>query len=235
MSFQDYLQRLTPHMPRAPLMEKVRSGIAGGAAILLLGWILHHLPQLHYPVLMLGSIAASAVLLFAAPHTPMAQPWNLIVGHLVSGFAGWCISLIVADPFIAAGMAVGMAILLMYLLDALHPPGAATALTMVLSAAQYQEMGLVWALCIIFANAGFALLLAILINAPLPNRRYPMPHTAANTAVKPGPFINIEAEDMAWAREQMGSATDIGEDELAKIYALALEHAQSARAPTAQK
>ncbi len=226
MLTKNSLRLFGPHQPRISLAEKLRSGFAGGIAILLLGWILHHLPPLHYPILMLGSIAASAVLLFAAPHTPMAQPWNLVVGHLVSGLAGWSCSLVVSDPLLATGVAVGAAILLMYLLDALHPPGAATALTMVLNSTQYHDMGMFWSILIVVANAGFALLLAIAINNLLPHRRYPVPQNTVPPALKPATIANIEQADMTWALAQMEGMIDIGEDDLTKIYALALSRSQ---------
>ncbi|MDZ4202383.1 MAG: HPP family protein [Gallionella sp.] len=238
-----WLQPFLPRPTPATLGEKFRSGLAGGVAILLLGLILHLLPQLHYPLLMLGSIAASAVLLFAVPHSPLAQPWNLVAGHLVSGAAGWCCILIVPDPLLAGALAVGLSILLMYLLDALHPPGAATALTMVLSSAQFHDMGGMWALYIVAANAAFSLLLALLINNLLPGRHYP---ARPDKPVAPEPALPVSGgelggvqwklgqmegvllkqRDIHWALSQMDSVIDVSEDDLVEIYRLAQQHAR---------
>lgn len=221
----DLLQSFMPHRTPVSLAEKFRSGMVGGIAILLLGAMLHFLPHAHYPLLMLGSIAASAVLLFAAPHSPMAQPWNLLAGHLFSAMAGWCCSLIIDDQVLAAATAVGTSILVMHLLDCLHPPGAATALTMVLGSAQYQDMGWIWMLYIVAANAGLSLILALAINNMLPGRTYPM-RAGASAPPKPGPFISLEQHDLAWALAQMEEVIDVCEEDLAKIYELALRHAQ---------
>lgn len=83
MNLRAYLKSLVPHVTHAPMAEKIRSGLAGGIAILLLALALRYLPQHHYPLLMPGSMAASAVLLFPAPHSPSSQPWNLVGGHFI--------------------------------------------------------------------------------------------------------------------------------------------------------
>ncbi len=211
-----------PHIAHVPFPEKLRNGLAGGIAILLLGLSLHYLPEIHYPLLMLGSIAASAVLLFAAPHSPMAQPWNLFGGHLVSALAGWACSLLIPDPVLAAGAAVGAAILLMQLLHCLHPPGAATALTLVLGAAQSHGMDWQWVAYVVAVNAGLSLLLALLINNLLPDRQYPV-HPLT---VQHDPFATIEQSDIELALGQMGKDIDVGKEELAELYRLALRHAK---------
>ncbi len=226
MNAVTFLRSFLPQGTPIHFAEKARSGVAGGIAILSLAWALHHLPQHQYPLLLLGSMAASAVLLFAAPHSPFSQPWNLIAGHGISALAGWTSYLLIADPLLAAGIAVGTAIFLMYVLNCLHPPGAATALTLVLGAAQFQPMGGQWVALIVFANAGMLLLLALLINNMLPHRRYPMAavapaHPKAELPVLP------EQQDIEWALNQMDSMIDISVEDLAEIYASAQEHAQT--------
>ncbi|HET7833099.1 MAG TPA: HPP family protein [Gallionella sp.] len=207
-------------------MEKLRSGAAGGTAIVLLGLLLHYLPHIHYPLLMLSSIAASAVLLFAAPHSPMAQPWNLIVGHLISAIAGWFCGSAVSDPVLAGAIAVGSSILLMHLLNCLHPPGAATALTMVLSSTLYHDMGLLWAIYIVAANAGLSLILALLINNLLPGRQYPAGHPATGLHPQIAADIEIGVNDIEWALSKIDSVIDVSEEDLIDIYRLAREHAR---------
>ena len=225
MSLAVFIRSFLPHKSNTPLLEKVRSGIAGGIAITLLAWALYAVPQHSYPLLLLGSIAASAVLLFAAPHSPFAQPWNLVGGHLVSALAGWAASLLIPDPSLAAGVAVGTAIFLMYALNCLHPPGAATALTLVLASNQFHEMGWQWVALILIANVFILLLLALLINNMLPSRRYPA-RVLAPTPPQIGPLVTPEAQDIAWAVEQMAGVMDVSVEDLADLYAKAHAHAR---------
>lgn len=225
MNIKDIVRLFMPHIAPIPISEKIRSGIAGGAAIFMLAVALKYLPEGTYPLLMLGSMAASAVLLFAVPHSPLAQPWNLIGGHLLSALAGWITILFIHDPLIAAGVAVGSAIFLMHYFNCLHPPGAATSLTLVLSSAQFQSHGWQWVLLVVTINAGISLLLALLINNMLPGRKYPMPHIPP-APPKPGPFITLEQRDLEWALVQMKGVIDVSEEDLAEIYQLALRRAQ---------
>ncbi|MDP2806375.1 MAG: HPP family protein [Gallionellaceae bacterium] len=213
------------HSTHAPLSEKVRSGIAGGAAIFLLAVAVKYLPLHSYPLAMLGSMAASAVLLFAVPHSPLAQPWNLVGGHFVSALAGGVSVLLIHEPTIAAGVGVGLAIFMMHYLNCLHPPGAATALTIILSSAYFQEMGWKWVTLVIIINVGISLLLALGINSLIPGRHYPM-QTAAHPPKKPSSVISIEQPDLEWALEQMNEVVDVSEEDLASIYKLAQNHAQ---------
>ena len=205
------------------------NGLIGGIAILLLGLALKYLPQTNYPLVMLGSIAASAVLLFAAPHSPMAQPWRLVGGHLISALAGWLCSQFISDPLLAAGCAVGLAIFLMHYLNCLHPPGASTALTLVLFSAQFHPMGLPWVVCIVLANIGISLVLALLINNLLPGRQYPMRHTPQpilQTDTLPK-HVQLERADIAWALTQMDGVIDVSEEDLVEIYEVAVQHARN--------
>lgn len=226
MPLRSYLKSFMPHGTHTPLLEKIRSGIAGGIAILVLALVLHYLPPHSYPVMMLGSMAASAVLLFAAPHSPFSQPWNLVGGHFISAIAGWLCSLLIADPSLSAGVGVGSAIFLMYFLNCLHPPGAATALTLVLGSTQFHGMGWQGVAWVLAANVGISLLLALVINGLIPGRHYPTPAVAPSHP-KVDPIIVPEQTDIEWALSQMDSVIDVSLEDLTEIYQLAQEHARN--------
>lgn len=225
MSLRSFLNSFKPHAPLTPLAEKFHSGMAGGLAILLLGIALYYLPQHRYPLIMMGSMAASAVLLFAAPHSPFSQPWNLVGGHLVSALAGWVCILLIPDPVIASGAAVGTAIFLMHIMNCLHPPGAATALTLVLASGQFHDMGWQWVAMIVIANVLISLLLALLINNVLPGRRYPM-QNSASIHPKTEPPVMPEQADIEWALTRMDSVIDVSIEDLTAIYEMAQERAR---------
>ena len=82
--------------------------------------------------LLVAPIGASAVLIFAVPASPLAQPWSVLGGNVVSALVGVTAARFVPIPYLAAGLAVGGAILFMSLLRCLHPPGGAAALTAVI-------------------------------------------------------------------------------------------------------
>lgn len=234
MNKEAFLKSFLPHASPIPLAEKMRSGLAGGVSILLLAWVLHYLPQHTYPLLMLGSMAASAVLLFAAPHSPFSQPWNLVGGHSVSAIAGWFCCLFIVEPALSASIAVGVAIFLMYVLRCLHPPGAATALTLVLSSAQFSVMSWQWVGEIVMVNAGLMLLFALLINNVLPGRKYPVAFNAP-TQLKMTPSVVPQQTDIEWALAQMDSVIDVSLEDLTGIYSLAQQRANNRYESSQQK
>lgn len=78
--------------------------------------------------LLAAPVGASALLLFIVPSSPLAQPWPIIGGNILSAVIGLLSVLLVSDPSLRAGAAVACAILAMSLLRALHPPGGACAL-----------------------------------------------------------------------------------------------------------
>ncbi len=227
MNIKSFLSSLTPHVGQTSVAEKLRSGLAGGVAILLLMLSLHYLPHGAHSLFIVASMAASATLLYAMPHSPLAQPWSLVGGHLVSALAGLLCGAFIPEPSLAAGAAVGSAILLMEFLRCLHPPSAATALLMVLGNSQLHDSGWQWAVYIVAINAGISLLLALAINNLLPHRRYPMRALPEREPPKPAPFVSLEQPDLEWALEQLDSVIDVSEEDLAEIYTLALQHAQA--------
>jgi CBS-domain-containing membrane protein len=145
--------------------------------------------------------------------------------------AGLLCALFIPDPLLASSLAVGSAIALMYLADCLHPPGAATALMLVLSHTQVLETGWQWTLWMVVANAVGSLLLAILINNLIPGRHYPAVHISP-----PQPSLKTQialaSDDIEWALAQMDSALDISTEDLQDIYTLAIQHAELRQTPS---
>lgn len=77
---------------------------------------------------MVAPMGASAVLVFAVPESPFAHPWSVVGGNLVSALVGVACVHLLGPPQWSAAPAVGLAILAMFALRCLHPPGGATAL-----------------------------------------------------------------------------------------------------------
>jgi CBS-domain-containing membrane protein len=124
--------------------------------------------------LMIGSLGASAVLVFGAPRSPLAQPRNLVGGHVLSALVGVaCYQLLAGYEGLAAALAVSTAIAVMHLTRTLHPPGGATALIAVVGSEQIHRLGLLYALAPAGAGAAILLAVGLLVNNLLPSRRYP--------------------------------------------------------------
>ena len=81
---------------------------------------------------LMASLGASALLVFALPGSPMAQPWAVIAGNTLSALIGVCIVHSVGEPLIAMPLAASLSILGMFFLRCLHPPAAAVSLIVVL-------------------------------------------------------------------------------------------------------
>ena len=126
-------------------------------------------------LLILGSFGASAVLIYGVILSPLAQPRNLIGGHVISAVIGVAVFQIAGDNFISAGLAVALAIVAMTVTDTTHPPGGATALIAVIGEDTIHELGFLYAL--MPAGIGCALLLllvALVVNNIPKTRRYPL-------------------------------------------------------------
>jgi CBS domain-containing membrane protein len=129
-----WLRSFRPARTRVNSRERLRIVLGAFVGILLTGALSHwgmgvsaaSLPWLVAP------LGASAVLVFATPASPLAQPWSVVGGNTLSALIGIACARWMAPPELAAALAVGLAIGSMLALRCLHPPGGASALLMVL-------------------------------------------------------------------------------------------------------
>ncbi len=227
MDFREFFASFKPGFDPTPFTEKFRSGLAAFAGVLLLGSVLDFLPHPGgYHLAMLASMAAAAVLLYAVPHSPMAQPWPLLCGSLISALVGWACSLLIPDPIWAAASAVGLSVFAMHLGHCLHPPGAALAIAMVFGAGQFHQHGALWMAATVLANTLLSLVLAMSINNLMPGRRYPARRSVASAARQGTVTCELKPEDIEWALAQMDSVIDVSEEDLIDIYRMAAGRAR---------
>lgn len=174
-------------------------------------------------VAIVPSMGASAVLLFAAPHAPFSQPWNVVAGHLLSAVIGVACWRWIPHLALAASVGVGLAIGAMYLARCLHPPGGATALAAVIGSAQLHALGFGYVLQPILFNVTVITLIAILFNSVFSWRRYPaqLPAKAEAVAAQADEYAPINHEDFVYALSQIDTIVDASEDDLLQIYRLA--------------
>lgn len=123
---------------------------------------------------LVASMGASAVLLFAVPHGPLSQPWPVFGGHLISALIGVTCAKFIPDQTLAAALAVGLAIGAMNYLNCIHPPGGATALSAVVGSETVHQLGYWFVLTPVLLNVIIILSIAVVFNYPLSWRRYPL-------------------------------------------------------------
>jgi CBS-domain-containing membrane protein len=179
--------------------------------------------------LIVASMGASAVLLFAVPHGPLSQPWPLIGGHLFSAVIGVSCAKFIPDLFFAASIAVGLAVGLMYYLNCIHPPGGATALSAVVGGMEVQQLGYQYVLTPVLINVVAIITVAISFNYLFNWRRYPAslirkkPSSGQSSETGHAPITH---EDFVYALSEIDSFLDISEEDLLTIYDLVTQRHQ---------
>jgi len=160
--------------PRVSKEEMLWSWLGAFLGIAAVSWVNHLFFEGLDLSLMIGSYGASAVLVYGAVRSPLAQPRNLIGGHVLSAIVGvLCWKLLSQNMWLAESVAVATSIALMHATRTLHPPGGATALIAVIGSPEIHRMGYLYVL--IPASIGPLILLAIalLVNNVPASRRYP--------------------------------------------------------------
>lgn len=203
------------------LVASLGGVIAGALTITLSGWV----AGAYQSTLVIASMGASAVLLFAAPHGAFSQPWPLVLGHLASAAIGVTCQQLIPQPLLAASLAVGLAIAAMQYLRCLHPPGGATALIAVIGGPGVHSLGYQFVLTPVLLNVLIMLVAAAAFNAMIGRRR----SVVAQTDKASAPDAQLAHGDLVYALREIGSFIDVTEEDLSRIYSLAQEHSRRNR------
>jgi CBS domain-containing membrane protein len=229
MSFKQTIASLFHASAPVGHKEKLVSAISAFVGILLTGILSASLGQSALP-LMIASMGASSVLLFAAPHSPMAQPWSFIGGHMVSALIGITCFMFIPNLFVAAALAVALAIFAMHWLRCLHPPGGATSLAMVISGQEMHALGYGALLSPVGLDVLILIVIALAVNNLFPGRRYPMLAPAAGGEKPSAPSaltfgrMALNKEDIESALKDMNAYIDVAKEDLEEIYNRASLH-----------
>jgi CBS-domain-containing membrane protein len=160
--------------PRVSLREIAWSWLSSFLGIAAVAWVDSQFLADHDLKLMIGSFGASAVLVFGAIFSPLAQPRNLIGGHVLSALVGvLCWKFLHNQMWLAEAMAVSLAIAVMHATRTLHPPGGATALIAVIGSVGIHKLGFWYVLIPVGLGASILLLVALVVNNLSKTRRYP--------------------------------------------------------------
>jgi CBS domain-containing membrane protein len=206
------------------------SASGGLLGILAVVWVTHVWLGGHGGILAVSSMGAAAVLLFAAPHGAMSQPWPLFGGNMVSAVIGVaCARWLGNEPMLAASLAVALSIAAMYGLRCLHPPGGATALYAVLGGETVHALGYGYVFSPVLLNVVALFAVAVLFNYPFAWRRYPQGWVRRTQALaETAEESMIPHSSLVYALSQIDTFVDVSEEDLQRIYALALAGASPA-------
>lgn len=215
-----------PILAGATLRDRLAACLGGLLGIALTSavsiWLLRSAQPLPFLV---APIGASAVLVFAVPASPLAQPWPVIGGNAISALVGVAVARLVPDPNLAAAIAVGGAILAMSLARCLHPPGGAAALTAVIGGPAIVSAGWWFPLLPVALNA------AILVAAGIVFHRWSghsYPHRPVPVATVPaldGAPGMPHPDDIDHALADLGETFDVTREDLDLLFQRVEYHA----------
>ncbi|WP_175946434.1 HPP family protein [Burkholderia pyrrocinia] len=182
-TLRQWLHSFIPHPMSLGWRERLRSCMGALVGIATVGLTMRWLPGVPGLVpLLVAPMGASAVLLFAVPASPLAQPWSIIGGNLVAATVGVACALWIADPITAAAVAIACAIGGMFALRCVHPPSGAVALTAVVGGPAIHSLGFSFVLEPIALQSAILLSAALAYHA-LTGHRYP--HGGTRAEAKP--------------------------------------------------
>lgn len=174
----------------------------------------------------IAPMGASAMLVFFMPASPLAQPWPVIVGNVISALAGVACVHSLGTSGTSAALAAAIATGLMFALRCLHPPGAAVAMSAVLGGSAVRALDWGFALWPVGVNALCLVLLGMVLNNAAA-RRYPHHHVQPPAAaLLPSHPQGILPEDLDAALASFDELLDIDREDLEEIVARAQEHAR---------
>ena len=218
-----FLNNLFPGRDRIDRFEKMRACAGALFGLILTGvCTAFFLPDTRNAVMLIAPMGASAVLLFAVPASPLAQPWSIIGGNLIASLVGVSCGKLIGEPMLAAAIAGSAAIGMMFVLRCLHPPSGAVALTAVLGGPAIHAMGYGFVLTPVMLNSILLLSAALFFNNAT-GRRYPHrvqapPVDKHDTSdIAPTSRLGISSEDLDAALARYNQVLDISREDLQAI------------------
>lgn len=217
--------------------EKMVASLGGMIGITLISVVSYQVTGASGAALIVPSMGAAAVLVFAVPHGKLSQPWPLMGGNLVSAVVGVSCYKLVPDPFLASGLAVGLAIGSMHLLSCVHPPGGATALAAVIGGPAINDLGYAYVFVPVLLNVLIIFVTAMVFNGFFAWRRYPaasmMRFTETQLAAEPEAGV-VDKRAIEQAIADMDLVMDVTTEDLQRVIKLSLDHVKNQKVAAEQ-
>lgn len=231
----DWLRRFSPEPIVVNYTERLRACLGALIGILLTGLLTYIIEGGSSSVpLLVAPIGASAVLLFAVPSSPLAQPWSIIGGNMIAAIIGVTSAIWIQDLMLAAALAVSISIAAMFALRCLHPPSGAVALTAVLGGSAIHAQGYSFVLFPIGINSLLLLLVAVIFNNIT---RRPYPHatkprtvdTHLTTDIPVEQRFGFSSDDLNDVLKQYNQVLDVSREDLQSLFEQTEMHAYRRR------
>jgi CBS domain-containing membrane protein len=220
-----------------PLADRLKVVMAAFVALYLVTSISLQLANSSGTIILLASMGASSVLLFALPNSPLAKPWVFAAGHLIPASIGLLCSHLFTDFALMAAVTIAAVLFAMYIFECMHPPGGATALVPVIAAADQHLLGIEFLLVPVALNVAVMLLVALILQkfwlkrglqaAPTKYDPVHLHHDAS-----PLKRLGLQPEDLINALNSFDTVVDISEQDLERLYSEAQLHAYQRKSST---
>lgn len=195
-------------------VEKLLSTLGGVASIGLVFYISALYAGHEVALVILPSMGATAVLMFAVPHGPLSQPWPVFGGHLLSAMVGVVCAMLVPHIVVAAALAVGLSIGIMHVFRCMHPPGGATALAAVIGGEAVHALGFTYVLFPTFVNCVVIFIVGMVFNNLFAWRRYPLSLMHYEQQIDSPETREITVEHIEMAMQTLDEMIDISPEQV---------------------
>lgn len=182
---------------------------------------------------LIAPMGASAVLLFAVPSSPLAQPWSIVGGNMLAAFIGVTCTMWISNPALAAALAVSLSIFAMFVLRCLHPPSGAVALIAVLGGSSIHAQGYGFVISPVGINSLLLLITAIIFNN-VTRRQYP--HISAKNGetpltkdIPPEMRFGFTSDDLNEVLKEYNQVLDVSREDLQSLLQQTEMHAYRRR------
>ncbi|WP_249219768.1 HPP family protein [Chitinophaga sp. HK235] len=152
------------------------SFIGAFIGIASIGLLSHYYMAVKDNLFLIGSFGASAILIYGHTQSPLAQPRNLVGGHILSAIIGVTIRYLIPSPeweWLACALAVALSLIAMQITKTVHPPGGATALLAIAGSPAIRKLGFWYVLSPVATGVAILLLVALAVNNMTDIRKYP--------------------------------------------------------------
>lgn len=154
--------------------EHLWTFIGAFSGIGIIGFLSSKYISVYDNLFLIGSFGASSVLIYGAINSPLAQPRNLIGGHVICAFIGVTIhKFLPGEVWLTSALSVSVAIVAMQITKTLHPPGGATALIANIGSAKIQSLGYLYVLSPVLSGVLILFAVAMICNNATSHRSYP--------------------------------------------------------------